>query len=72
MPEPTLRNAIEYDERDVGTLTWAAARHLAFALLAITDAITDKAEVELDEQMAQHAHVSARWLGEMGQEQRSN
>jgi hypothetical protein len=54
------------------TMSWAAARYLARALFDTTEAITDVATAEMDAEMAKHAHVSARWLGDMGREQRSN
>lgn len=63
----------EFRHEGVGYgLSWGAARRLSRVLWEATEAITDAAGRELDEQLAKHPHVSARWLGEMGREQRSN
>lgn len=48
-------------------MPWHVARRVSRALFEATEAIQKQGEAELDID-----HVSARWLGEMGKEQRSN
>jgi hypothetical protein len=73
MPVHEIKHAADrVRELDGGAADTKLFARIADSMVEYAERVTDEAERELDADLGNHAHVSARWLGEMGGDERDH